>query len=332
MKIESRLDFRNFDGLLPVHIDIDKINEEKKTCKYISGNVNPDIYNKNTNNKLTKVIGGNYIYDIIKENKNENKVLLGNGSSSIVITTLIGPNSNNSIYNKNYEDSLFHIKIKNIQGYRTEREKTFEQVITKLFEKILDQNLYKFQQFSVRVQILYECSFILSSIINSIILNFIYNNISLNYVINSINIGIVDKEKYEQFIKQKYTSSEYTFLENSLKYHINENTDQYQINKDQNLFYTTYNSTYIPKILLDPLDEEIQTYCSSAFCFVIAPDYHKVLSNYLIKNNLGISSDIYNLCKNYACQVSQYIYQQFKKDYKSHLNKIDTYMNNNYFF
>lgn len=112
MKIESRLDFRNFDGILPIHIDIDKINEEKKTCKYISGNVNPDLYNKNTNNKLTKVIGGNYIYDVIKENKNENKILLGNGSSSIVITTLIGPNSNNSIYNKNYEDSLFHIKNK----------------------------------------------------------------------------------------------------------------------------------------------------------------------------------------------------------------------------
>lgn len=43
MQVEKRIDSRNFDFVLPVHVDIDQINEVNKTCKYISGNINPEI-------------------------------------------------------------------------------------------------------------------------------------------------------------------------------------------------------------------------------------------------------------------------------------------------
>ncbi|CRG98606.1 conserved Plasmodium protein, unknown function [Plasmodium relictum] len=324
MEIEKRSDNRSFDSILPIHIDIDQINEENKTCKYISGNINYEIYNKNTNNKLIKIIGGDYNYEI----KGDKKIILGNGSKSLVASTLIGPTQNNLMFSKDIEYAQFNIKIKNINGNRTEREKIFEEIITKNFEQILDHSLYKFQQFYFKVQILHECSYILSSIINSMILICIYNNISLNYVINSINIGIVDKQKYQNFIDKKYSSSNFIFdKDNNNK----ENKDEYQQNKDK-LFYEYKNSKYIPKVILDPLNEEVELYCSSAFCFIVAPEFHKVLSNILIKNHLGISRELFLLSESYACQVSKFLHQNIKKNYKLHLNKMETYLNNNYFF
>ncbi|CRG98190.1 conserved Plasmodium protein, unknown function [Plasmodium gallinaceum] len=324
MKIEKRSDNRSFDSILPIHIDIDQINEENKTCKYISGNINGVIYNKNTNNKLIKIVGGDYNYEI-KDNK---KIILGNGSKSLVTTTLIGPTQNNLIFSKDIEYVQFNIRIKNMNGNRTEREKIFEEIITKNFEQIFDHSLYKFQQFYFKVQILHECSYILSSIINSIMINCIYNNISLNYVINSINIGIVDKQKYQNFIDDKYSSSDFILEDddNNNK----ENKNEYQNIRDK-LFYE-YKSKYIPKIILDPLNEEIELYCNSAFCFIVAPKFHKVLSNILIKNHLGISRELFLLSESYAYQVSNFLHENIKKNYKLHLNKMETYLNNNYFY
>ncbi|CAD2100060.1 hypothetical protein YYG_03699 [Plasmodium vinckei petteri] len=367
MQVEKRIDSRNFDFVLPVHVDIDQINEVNKTCKYISGNVNPEIYTKNTNNKITKIIGGDYNYEIVNEHSNENgeevikkKVIIGNGSSSIVCTTLIGPTANNLMFSKGIELTQLNIRIKNMQGYRNEREKIFEEIVVKNFEQVIDHGLYKFQQFNIKVQILQETSYILSSIINSITLNFICNNISMNYVINSVNIGIVDKEKYINFLEKKYAvssllpeaaiklqnqvnisklCSDTNYDNTSTNQEADEKNDKPMYEHERtyhslknSLFYEHDNNRYIPKIILDPLDKEIELYCSSAFCFIIAPDFNKILSNILIKSNIGISNDIFKISKSYACKFSHLLHEHVRKSFNEHLARLETTLSSNYFF
>ncbi|GAW79298.1 hypothetical protein, conserved [Plasmodium gonderi] len=356
----DRIDNRHFDYVLPVHVDIDQINEVNKTCIYISGNTNPYVYCKNTSGKLTKILGGSYNYEVTgndgtsdgdtnKENKIKriiksdeicgDKTLLGNGTNSVVATTLIGPILNNQMFSKGIESAQFNIRIKNIQGFRNNREKIFEEIITKNFEKIIDHGSYKYQQFHIRVQILHECSYILSSIINSIILNFIHNNISMNFIVNSINVGIVDKTKFGAYVAE--LSHRKNLAHNRTNDQIASNGPKNEIKNDhvfpnselltEKLFYCLHNKTYIPKIILDPLDEEVQLYCSSAFCFIIAPDFHKILSNIVIKNSIGISKEVFTLSKSYALQVSKLLHSSIRSSYISHLRQMETCLNTNYF-
>ncbi|KAI4840702.1 hypothetical protein MKS88_000937 [Plasmodium brasilianum] len=337
MLIEKRIDNRNFDFVLPVHVDIDEINEYNKTCKYISGNINPEVYSKNTNNTISTIIGGEQNYDLVESSK---KILLGNGMSSIVTSTLIGPVPNNLMFSKGVESVQFNIRIKNIQGCRNEREKMFEELITKMFEQILDNSLYKFQLFNIRIQILCECTFILSSIINSVMLNFIHNNISLNYVIAAVNIGIVDQAKYKAYIEERRSLSIHILDQVSSEREVvhkwkeddvrNEWEAAYELHKHK-LFYEQRDGRYIPQIIVDPLNSEIDLYCSSAFCFIIAPEFHKVISNILIKQYLGISRGLFNLSKSYACQASKLLHENIRKNFTAHLKKIETSLHSNYF-
>ncbi|SBT40787.1 conserved Plasmodium protein, unknown function [Plasmodium ovale wallikeri] len=360
MQAVKRIDSRDFDDVLPVHVDIDQINEHNKTCKYICGNVNHEVYNKNTNNKLTKLLGGEYVYawatdvcgnkvsggnvcgsnvgggsgDGSKICDKEKRVLLGNGSSSVVACTLIGPVLNNLMFSKGVESTQFNIRIKNVQGYRNEREKIYEEIVTKNCEQVIDSSVYKFQQFHFKIQILHECSYILPSIVNAIILTFIYNNISLNYVINAVTIGIVDVNMYKSYIEEKESISSIPFVENEYtngNYVKQGYKDEESFSNElkENFFYH-YNNRCIPKIIIDPLNVEIDTYCSSAFCFIVAPDFNKILSNILIKNSLGVSSEVFHLSKSYACQASKCFHENVKKRYSTHLEQVETCLENNY--
>ncbi|SBS80284.1 conserved Plasmodium protein, unknown function [Plasmodium ovale] len=350
MKTVKRIDSRDFDDMLPVHVDIDQINEQNKTCKYICGNVNHEVYNKNTNNNLTKLLGGDYVYawatDVCGNKFGDRnpggskicdkgkRVLLGNGSSSVVACTLIGPVLNNLMFSKGVESTQFNIRIKNVQGYRNEREKIYEEIVTKNCEQVIDSSVYKFQQFHFKIQILHECSYILPSIINAIILTFIYNNISLNYVINAVSIGIVDVNMYNSYIEEKESISTFPLGENKYT-NGNYMQDGYKdetsfSNELKEKFFYHYNNRYIPKIIIDPLNEEIDTYCSSAFCFIVAPDFNKILSNILIKNSLGVSGEVFHLSKSYACQASKCFHENVKRRYSTHLEQVEACLENNY--
>ncbi|CAA9986528.1 conserved Plasmodium protein, unknown function [Plasmodium knowlesi strain H] len=356
----NRIDNRNFDYVLPVHVDVDQISEVNKTCIYISGNVNPYVYSKNTSGKLTKVLGGPYNYQSLASAEEEpelatvkeerrpcstpkggvttseqiiaDRTLLGNGANSVVTTTLIGPTPNVQMFSKGIESPQLNIRIKNIQGFRDDREKTLEEIVVKNLEQIIDQGMYKFQQFHIRIQIIRESSYVLSSIINSIILNFIYNNISLNFVVNSINVGIVDRSKYGAYVAEQdrvkvgMVSEGPGNVNNPRVFSNDEVTTPPYADK---LFYADQ-QTYIPKIILDPLDEEVDLYCSSAFCFIVAPEFQKVISNIVIKNSVGMSSELFTLSKWYACEVSRHLHSGIRRSYASHLKRLETCLESNY--
>ncbi|ANQ06192.1 Uncharacterized protein PCOAH_00005180 [Plasmodium coatneyi] len=365
----DRIDNRHFDYVLPVHVDVDQINEVNKTCIYISGNVNPYVYSKNTSGKLTKLLGGAYNYQSEGSTEGETKLatikeedrppartpkggvttseqiladrtLLGNGTNSVVATTLIGPTPNVQMFSRGIESPQLNIRIKNTQGFRDDRERTLEEIVVKNLEQIIDQGMYKFQQFHVRVQILRESSYVLSSIINSVILNLIYNNISLNFVVNSINVGIVDRGKYGTYIEDMARVKAGTVVGDSRGVTpINEGvTTKAEVPPTagvttpphaDKLFYGD-RQMYIPKIILDPLDEEVDLYCSSAFCFIVAPDFQKVISNIVIKNSIGMSSEVFSLSKWYACEVSRLLHSGIRRSYASHLKRLETCLESNY--
>ncbi|GAB64783.1 hypothetical protein PCYB_031960, partial [Plasmodium cynomolgi strain B] len=384
----DRIDNRHFDYVLPVHVDVDQINEENKTCIYISGNVNPHVYSKNTSGRLTKLLGGAYNYQseaasegggepgqvrqvsqagqagqaAVKEQCRPggtpkggvttseqilaDRTLLGNGTNSVVATTVIGPTPNTQMFSRGIESPQFNIRIKNTQGFRDDRERTLEEIIVKNLEQIIDQSMYKFQQFHVRVQILRECTYVLPSIINSLILNFIYNNISVNFVVNSINIGIVDKSKYGTYVTELARVSAGKVVESPVGAVANRGVTTHlevpsspggtATNSEvpaapgvtappyaDKLFYAD-RQMYIPKIILDPLDEEVDLYCSSAFCFIIAPEFQKVISNIAIKNSIGITSEVFSLSKWYACEVSRLLHSGIRRSYATHLRRLET--------
>ncbi|KJP87022.1 hypothetical protein AK88_03304 [Plasmodium fragile] len=371
----DRIDNRHFDYVLPVHVDVDQINEVNKTCIYVSGNMNPYVYAKNTSGKLTKLLGGAYNYQsaglsegepeeaALREEEEKplrvnrsggvttseqilaDRTLLGNGTNSVVATTLIGPTPNLQMFSRGIESPQFNIRIKNTQGFRDDREKTLEEIIVKNCQQIIDQGMYKFQQFQIRVQILRECAYILSSIINSIILNFIYNNISLNFVVNSVNIGIVDRSKYGAYVAELSRVRAGTGRKSPEEVAnrgviTNEGMDTHSEVPPANpsvsapphadkLFYTD-GEMYIPKIILDPLEEEVDLYCSSAFCFIVAPEFQKVISNIVIKNSIGMSSEVCNLAKWYACEVSRLLHSGVRRTYASHLKRLETCLASNY--
>ncbi|KMZ89078.1 hypothetical protein PVBG_03042 [Plasmodium vivax Brazil I] len=356
----DRVDHRQFDYVLPIHVDVDQINEANKTCIYVSGNVNPHVYCKNTSGRLTKLLGGGYNYQVEATPQEASqpaeaeerratgtpkggvttsdrilldKTLLGNGTNSVVATTLIGPTPNTQMFSRGIESPQFNVKIKNTQGFRNDREKTLEEIIIKNFEQIIDQAAYRFQQFHVRVQILRECSYILASIINSIILNFIYNNISMNFVVNSVNIGIVDRGKYGAYVAELASRSAARVAPPS----VTTSNPGEATNPEapatppyaDKLFYRD-RQTYIPKIILDPLDEEVDRYCSSAFCFIVAPEFQKVIANIVIKNSIGMSSETFGISKWYACEVSRLLHSGIRRSYASHLRRLETCLASNY--
>ncbi|EUD65193.1 hypothetical protein C922_04322 [Plasmodium inui San Antonio 1] len=371
----DRIDSRHFDYVLPVHVDVDQINEANKTCIYVSGNVNPHMYSKNTSGRLIKLLGGAYNYhseggaeakaqaeaqvkakaeDPAKEERRPDgtlnggvttseqiladRTLLGNGTNSVVATTLIGPTPNTQMFSRGIESPQFNIRIKNTQGFRDDREKTLEEIIVKNFEQIIDQGMYKFQQFHVRVQILRECTYVLASIINSIILNFIHNNISLNFVVNSVNIGIVDRSKYGTYVAKLSRVRVGIVAEGPGDIANRGVTTNPEVSAApaviapphaDKLFYSDQ-QRYIPKIILDPLDEELNLYCSSAFCFIVAPEFQKVISNIVIKNSVGMSSEVFSLSKWYACEVSRLLHSGIRRSYASHLRRVETCLASNY--
>ncbi|VWU48786.1 conserved protein, unknown function [Hepatocystis sp. ex Piliocolobus tephrosceles] len=108
-------------------------------------------------------------------------------------------------------------------------------------------------------------------------------------------------------------------------------TNELIYEKHKHTFFYQYDNLYIPKIILDPLDIEIELYCSSAFCYIVAPSFTKILSNILIKTHTGISKEINDLCKSYACESTKVLHENIKKGYANHLKQVEVFMNANYF-
>lgn len=336
MQIERRLDNRMFDELLPVHVDIDEINPTNRTILYICGNVNVDLYNKNACGRLRKVIGGDYIFDKSSSKKQLNnkdpnaekkaRLLLGSGKSSVVFTTIMGPIISGHISTKDRESSRICVRIKNIQGNRHEREKMFEEIISRHLEKVINFGLYKYHQFHLKVQIVEECTYILSAIFNSIFFNLIQCGISLNYVFTSVNIGVVDREKYMNFVNDRYASTNFlSTTDESLKGEMKNFNTTYEKYKSK-LFYTCEKDLYIPTVILDPLQEELDLYCSSAFTYIVAPDYNHIIGNIMILSKTGISKTISSVSDTYALQASKYMFRCITETYADYLRPIERYI------
>lgn len=339
MQIERRLDSRMFDELLPVHVDIDQISPTNRTTLYICGNVNVDLYNKNACGRLMKVIGGDYIFDkSVSRNKMDNKdanaekktrLLLGSGKSSIVFTTIKGPIISSHISTKDRENSRITVRIRNTQGNRHEREKMFEEIVSRHLEKVINFGLYKYHQFHFKVQIVEECTYILSAIFNSIFFNLIQCGISLNYVFTAVNIGVVDRDKFINFVNDRYASTNFlSKTDESLKGKMTNFLTAYEKYKNK-LFYTCDKDLYIPTVILDPLQEELDLYCSSAFTYIVAPDYNHIIGNIMILSKTGISKNISSVSDTYALQASKYMFRCITETYADSLRPVETYITAN---
>lgn len=340
IQIERRLDSRMFDELLPVHVDIDEISPTNRTVFYICGNVNVDLYNKNACGRLRKVIGGNYIFDkSVSKNKLDKKdpsnaekkarLLLGSGKSSVVFTTIMGPVISGHISTKDRESSRISVRIKNIQGNRHEREKMFEEIVSRHLEKVINFGLYKYHQFHFKVQIVEECTYILSAIFNSVFFNLIQCGISLNYVFTAVNIGVVDREKYINFVNDRCASTNFlSKTDESLKGKMEKFGAAYE-KYENKLFYPCEKDLYIPTVILDPLQEELDLYCSSAFTYVVAPDYNHIIGNIMILSKTGISKDISSVSDTYALQASKYMFRCITETYADSLRPVERYMTAN---
>ncbi|EUD64408.1 hypothetical protein C922_05207 [Plasmodium inui San Antonio 1] len=295
----EQIDSRHFDYVLPFHVDVDQINEANKTCIYVSGNVNPQVYSQTTSGRLIKLLGGAYNYHL--EREAEAQIRLSGGMAQTVSYPLLGPQPKTQMFSGGIESPQFNIRIEYTQGFRDDREKTMDQIIVRNFEQIIDQGMYKFQQFHVRIEILRECTYVLVSIINSIILNFIHNNISLNFVVNSVNIGIVDRNEYGTYVEELSRLCAGSVAEGPghvANGGVNINQTSVSATADK-LFYSQPQMN-IPEIILAPLGKELSRYCPSAFCFIVAPEFQKLISNIVLDSSVGMWSEVFSLSRWYS--------------------------------